>query len=463
MSGVLLVNYVHGTVDVAKNASNIVYPIQNSITTLSNVTLLGSSTPLLTIGNPSATTIIDGNVQINGSVSGGGLISNVNSFVTSNYVANAIYSMATSNYVTNYVTNAISGMATSNYVTNYVANAISGMATSNYVTNYVVNAISGMATSNYVANAISGMATSNYVTNYVANAISGMATSNYVANAISGMATSNYVTNYVANSISGMATSNYVTNYVANTAITKTGGSITGNLNISYTPPTPTGFALTIMSSNTNGGVGYADFLKVTNSYSGATSSNKSFRLNNGGIIEIINSAYSATILSLTDTGDLSVSGKISINGNQVVNGPAFSAYAAANTQTIPNNAQTKVLFQTEEYDTNNCYSSSKFTPNVAGYYQLNSMVRIDGASGTGEFTIFLYKNGVQYKRGTNNGGTQIATNLWTLLVNSIAYANGTTDYFEIYVYQSSGGSRNVTAENTVDITWFNGCMLRGV
>ena len=450
MSGVLLVNYVHGTVDVAKNASNIVYPIQNSITTLSNVTLLGSSTPLLTIGNPSATTIIDGNVQINGSVSGGGLISNVNSFVTSNYVANAIYSMATSNYVTNYVTNAISGMATSNYVTNYVANAISGMATSNYVTNYVVNAISGMATSNYVANAISGMATSNYVTNYVVNAISGMATSNYV-------------TNYVANSISGMATSNYVTNYVANTAITKTGGSITGNLNISYTPPTPTGFALTIMSSNTNGGVGYADFLKVTNSYSGATSSNKSFRLNNGGIIEIINSAYSATILSLTDTGDLSVSGKISINGNQVVNGPAFSAYAAANTQTIPNNAQTKVLFQTEEYDTNNCYSSSKFTPNVAGYYQLNSMVRIDGASGTGEFTIFLYKNGVQYKRGTNNGGTQIATNLWTLLVNSIAYANGTTDYFEIYVYQSSGGSRNVTAENTVDITWFNGCMLRGV
>ena len=55
------------------------------------------------------------------------------------------------------------------------------------------------------------------------------------------------------------------------------------------------------MSSNTNGGVGYADFLKVTNSYSGATSSNKSFRLNNGGIIEIINSAYSATILSLTN------------------------------------------------------------------------------------------------------------------------------------------------------------------
>ena len=276
------------------------------------------------------------------------------------------------------------------------------------------------------------------------------------------MATSNYVTNYVANSISGMATSNYVANYVANTAITTTGGSITGNLNIAYTPVTPTGYGLTITASNTHGGIGYADFLKVTNSSNGATNSSKSFRLTNGGVIEIINSAYSATILSLSDTGDFSVSGKISINGAQVVNGPAFSAYAAAITQTIPHNTQTRVLFQTEEFDTNNCYSSSKFTPDVAGYYQLNSTVRIDGASGTGEFTIFLYKNGVQYKRGTNNGGTQIATNLWSLLVNSIAYANGTTDYFEIYVYQSSGGNRNLCAENTVDITWFNGCMLRG-
>ena len=46
MSGVLSVKYVHGTVDVANNASNIVYPIQNSITTLSNVSSLGGSTPL---------------------------------------------------------------------------------------------------------------------------------------------------------------------------------------------------------------------------------------------------------------------------------------------------------------------------------------------------------------------------------------------------------------------------------
>jgi hypothetical protein len=286
----------------------------------------------------------------------------------------------------------------------------------------------------------------------------GVATSNYVTNAISGLASSNYVTN----AISGLASSNFVTNAIARTAITTSGGSITSNLNIVYKPVTPTGFAaLTITASNTNSG-GYADFLRVTNSSTGATFPNKSFRLTNGGILEIINSAYSASLMSLTDTGDFSVNGKISINGAPAVNGPAFSAYTSSDTQTIPNNYQTKVLFQTEEFDTNNCYSSSRFTPNVAGYYQLNAMVRIDGASGTGEFMILLYKNGSEYKRGTNNGGVQIATTLWSMSVSSLAYANGTTDNFEIYVQQGSGASRNLCAENARDITWFNGCMLRG-
>ena len=46
----------------------------------------------------------------------------------------------------------------------------------------------------------------------------------------------------------------------------------------------------------------------------------------------------------------------------QAVNGPAFSAYAAAILQTIPNATLTKVLFQTEEFDTNSNYASSRFT-----------------------------------------------------------------------------------------------------
>jgi hypothetical protein len=75
---------------------------------------------------------------------------------------------------------------------------------------------------------------------------------------------------------------------------------------------------------------------------------------------------------------------------------------------------------------------------------------------------IVIYKNGTEYKRGTNQSGTQIASNFWAMTVNSLVYANGTSDYFEIYVQQTSGSSVTVTAVNATNITWFNGCMVRG-
>jgi hypothetical protein len=144
------------------------------------------------------------------------------------------------------------------------------------------------------------------------------------------------------------------------------------------------------------------------------------------------------------------------------VNGPAFSAYAAAVLQTITSGSQQKVLFQVEEFDTDGNFANSRFTPTVEGYYQLNAEVRLDGASGTGEMMLVIWKNGSEYKRGTNQSGTQIASSFWAMQVSSLVYANGTGDYFEIYVQQGSGGNLSVTAVNSPNITWFNGCMLRG-
>jgi hypothetical protein len=152
----------------------------------------------------------------------------------------------------------------------------------------------------------------------------------------------------------------------------------------------------------------------------------------------------------------------VSINGKKAVNGPAFSAYANSTTQTITSGSQQKVLFQTEEYDTDGCYANSRFTPTVEGYYQLNSSVRMDGSTGTDEIMIVIWKNGSEHKRGTNQKGTQIATDYWEMNVSSIVYANGSTDYFEIYVQQTSGASRTVTAVASPAITYFNGCMIRG-
>jgi len=75
---------------------------------------------------------------------------------------------------------------------------------------------------------------------------------------------------------------------------------------------------------------------------------------------------------------------------------------------------------------------------------------------------IILWKNGGEYKRGWNSSGTQFASNFWAMTVNSLVYANGTTDYFEIYVQQGSGSSVPVTTVNNPSLTWFNGAMVRG-
>jgi hypothetical protein len=44
--------------------------------------------------------------------------------------------------------------------------------------------------------------------------------------------------------------------------------------------------------------------------------------------------------------------------------------------------------------------------------------------------------------------------------VSDIAVDNGSTDYFEIYIQQTSGVSRDTTAGS--NISYFSGCMVRG-
>jgi len=63
--------------------------------------------------------------------------------------------------------------------------------------------------------------------------------------------------------------------------------------------------ALQIVGNVSRGGAGYHDFLRVTSTASGATNVNKHFRLNGSGNLEIVNSAYSSVLLSLTDSGIL--------------------------------------------------------------------------------------------------------------------------------------------------------------
>ena len=137
--------------------------------------------------------------------------------------------------------------------------------------------------------------------------------------------------------------------------------------------------------------------------------------------------------------------------GKLAVDGPAFSAYQSATQTQIAAATQTKILFQTEEFDTNNCFDSSRFTPNVAGYYQING--GLVWSSTVTQSMINIYKNGSAYKRGQWFGGGNGSGSV----VSSLVYLNGTTDYIEIYGFTSSAQSPNPDASTT----YFNGAMMR--
>jgi len=107
--------------------------------------------------------------------------------------------------------------------------------------------------------------------------------------------------------------------------------------------------------------------------------------------------------------------------------GPAFSAYLGSN-QSISSATFTKVQCNTEEFDTNSNYDNAtnyRFTPTVAGYYQVN--VRTNSTVASTLLICSLYKNGVEFKRGND---FRVSLNASTGITSSfLLYLNGSTDY----------------------------------
>jgi hypothetical protein len=119
--------------------------------------------------------------------------------------------------------------------------------------------------------------------------------------------------------------------------------------------------------------------------------------------------------------------GTVMVSGNM----PAFSAYMSAS-QSVTSSTTTKMAFNTELFDTASCFDTStyRFTPNVAGYYQVN-IIGTGNATGGSILQISLYKNGGNYVYSDNRP----SFNVLTANINDVVYMNGTTDYIEAYGY----------------------------
>ena len=144
-------------------------------------------------------------------------------------------------------------------------------------------------------------------------------------------------------------------------------------------------------------------------------------------------------------------SGVLQVSGNQ----PAFSVYKSS-TQALTSGVYTKVTWSTAVFDTNSNFSiaNSRFTPTVAGYYQINYTVNLNGnVPPTSAFTG-LYKNGSQFY----NFPQVVATTVYAVAGSALIYLNGSTDYVEVYV-QTSSATCSIYGDATN--TWFNGSLVR--
>jgi len=178
----------------------------------------------------------------------------------------------------------------------------------------------------------------------------------------------------------------------------------------------------------------------------------------------LVSSADNSGVLQLASgTGNLvtipAVTGTAMVSGNM----PAFSAFSASN-QTLSNATTTLITLGTEEFDTNNNFSSSRFTPTVAGYYQINAGTLFASGNNMDYSQARLYKNGT--------GGTLLKISSYYSpavagkfseqlnVISCIVSMNGTTDYLELYGFGSSTSTLTVVGGASF-YTYMQGVLVR--
>jgi len=173
-----------------------------------------------------------------------------------------------------------------------------------------------------------------------------------------------------------------------------------------------------------------------------------------------IHASGGVSIGNTTDpgAGNLSVNGVIKIGSNQAVNGPAFSAYINAD-QTVTSTVVTKVTFNNEQFDTNNNFDSTtnyRFTPTIAGYYQVNVTIAGQSTVTLTGLIAYIYKNGASYRLGLIQ---QTSSNA-RAGISDLIYMNGSTDYLEIYARCDGTGTLAFAGGTTASS--FSAAMVRG-
>ena len=158
-------------------------------------------------------------------------------------------------------------------------------------------------------------------------------------------------------------------------------------------------------------------------------------------------SPASGTALQIGDSGDT-----ITIpSGATIVNSGTATNFGESNTpifkvrgsnQTISHNTDTKMTIDSEDIDTDDCFDlagTKRFVPNKAGKYFFTLSLFSASTSDIDYFSASVRKN-----NSGAGGFSGVQRDYNNVCYNGIIEANGSSDYFEAFCEQESGGNRTV-------------------
>jgi hypothetical protein len=153
---------------------------------------------------------------------------------------------------------------------------------------------------------------------------------------------------------------------------------------------------------------------------------------------------------------------------NVTTTGPAFHVNMGDTNQFVPNTGINQTIqFDNEVFDIGSCFNTSnyRFTPNVAGYYQINLAVQLDNnnSGSLGNTFSAIRKNGnLYYDVGiTSMGATAFQLSSMLMSGSVLLYMNGTTDYIEASAAISFGTTTNAVIYGSYARTYMSGFLAR--
>ena len=158
-----------------------------------------------------------------------------------------------------------------------------------------------------------------------------------------------------------------------------------------------------------------------------------------------------ATTLTLGTSGDtISIPSGVTIANAGTATGfggdnrPSFSVTNNSNTD-VPASTWTKLVFNTEYYDTNSAFASDKFTvpASNAGKYYFGYTTRLQNIDDQEYASIKLYKNGsamdTERAMGMNYSSKAVqGINVSCFYIDEASVS----DYYEVYAYHTSGSAQ---------------------